>query len=112
MAGILASNLLGGGTLGYTAVVVASFALGTTIADIAFWYRNRFEARLTLVLLAGSTLLGQVLVAAVGGPAGGGGHWDLRALLLVIASALVLLLIAADARPGLPSGRREHPYAL
>lgn len=112
MAGVLTSNLFGHATLGYSAVVIVSLAVGAAAAAAGLWHRNRFEARLALAILATSSLVGQVLVAAVGGPAGGGGHWDLRSVLLVLSSGLVLGLLAADARPALRSPQGEHPYAL
>lgn len=96
----------------YGALLVGVVVVGSVAAAAEVWRTNRFEARLAAVVLSVLTVLGQVLVATLGGPATSHAHWYPAAFGVLTLGAAVPVLIGLDARSRARSSAPEHPYAL
>lgn len=119
MATLVAIEAATTGTLHLWDLVLAGSLLTIGIpAAYALWRTNGFESRLIAGVLALLTLIGQLLVAMVGGPGGAGGRWDPTSVLVTAVATGVLGLMAADAWASRFAAGRSHrdraepPYAL
>jgi hypothetical protein len=95
----------------YASLVLGLAGLVGLVAAVEVRRTNRFEARLAAAVVAGMTVVGELVVASLGFPATGGGHWSPEGATAVAFGCGVLVLVALDARERACRTVPEHPYA-
>lgn len=104
--------LLDGAAPAYLAVLAGALAVTSLALAGRLWGRRCVCARVSASLLGAGVLAGQVLGASVGGPAGEGSPWRPSSVGIAALAALVLVLIAVDARVARVPDAARRPYAL
>ena len=115
LAALAAATVLGlprGSATGYLPVLVASLALVSLLVAVRLWCTSCFGSRAIAMLLAAAILVGQVLGASIGGPAGEGSQWHLSAIAVTVLAGTALVLLAVDARVARVTETQRRPYAL
>jgi hypothetical protein len=95
----------------YGAVLVVTVVASALLAAVGMWRSGTFEARLGGVVLSVLTVVGQVLVATLGGPASTDPHWYPAAFVVVALGSAVLVLVALDTHSRSRFEAPAHPYA-
>jgi hypothetical protein len=109
---LLTVTALGGAAPDYLSVLVGAVALSGLLVSVRLWCRRCFGSRVSATLLAATVLVGQVLGASVGGPAGEGSQWHPSAVGVVVLCAAVLAVLAVDSRAVRVPDTDRRPYAL
>lgn len=95
----------------YASLVVGLAALVGFVAAVEVRRTNRFEARLTAVVVAVLVVLGELVVSSLGFPLAAGGGWSTEAATAVAFGCAVPVLVVLDARARARRTVQEHPYA-
>ena len=101
-----------GSAPGYLSVLVGSLAVVTLFVAVRLWCTSCFGSRAMAMLLAAAILVGQVLGASIGGPAGEGSRWHFSAIAETVLAGTALVLLVLDARRSRVTDSERRPYAL
>jgi hypothetical protein len=96
----------------YAAVVVGFAAVASIGAAVKMWRDNCFESRLFASVIAGVTVLFELLFTLLGAPGSDSARWTLTSSALLVVATAVLLGLVVEARVRPEAQAERPPYAL